>query len=220
LHVGVISIGTEDFLAKRFDRWEGPVTLSHSGRDKNWVLFPEKIQGHFAVLHSIIGDDADHVRIEYTDDLAALSQRTFVSPDPQQVPDTRIAWHTHVRSAGPPPLKTDKGWLVFYHAYTERDAKASIGYRVGAMLLDLTDPTRVLCRATAPVISPDERYENEGKPGVVFACGATIQNGILHVYYGGADKVVCVATAPLTPFLDALSKGSQTSLTSVSAQTV
>src|SRR6185437_14522070 len=54
LRVAYISISEEDFIAKRFHHWEGPYILSHGKRDKNWVLFPEKINGQFAVLHSII----------------------------------------------------------------------------------------------------------------------------------------------------------------------
>lgn len=217
LRVGVVSMNEEDFLAERFDRWEGPLILSHSERDKNWVLFPEKIGGQFAVLHSIIGEDDDHVRVEYTDDLAELAQRTFASPDPQKVPDKRVAWHIHTRSAGPPPVKTDRGWLVLYHAH---DAKEGHRYKLGAMLLDLADPTKVLYRSAAPVLSPDEHYENHGKPGIVYACGAVVQDGTLYVYYGGADKVVCAATAPLKDFLDAIIAGDQPSLAaSVAAQT-
>ena len=222
LRVAVIMMDEADFLATRFDRWEGPIILSHSDRDKNWVLFPEKISllgqgGQFAVLHSIIGDDIYRVRVEYVDDLATLVQRRFVSPDPQGMPDTPIAWHVHTRSAGPPPIKTDKGWLVFYHA---NDAKEGYKYKLGAMLLDLADPTKILCRAAAPVLTPDEYYENNGKPGIVYAAGAVVRNGTLFVYYGGADKVVCVATAPLESFLDVLVGGHQPSLASVSpAQT-
>ena len=222
LRVAVIMMDEADFLATRFDRWEGPIILSHSDRDKNWVLFPEKISlsgqgGQFAVLHSIIGDDIYRVRVEYVDDLATLVQRRFVSPDPQGMPDTPIAWHVHTRSAGPPPIKTDKGWLVFYHA---NDAKEGYKYKLGAMLLDLADPTKILCRAAAPVLTPDEYYENNGKPGIVYAAGAVVRNGTLFVSYGGADKVVCVATAPLESFLDVLVGGHQPSLASVSpAQT-
>lgn len=218
LRVAVISMSTEDFLANRFDRWEGPIILSHSDRDKNWVLFPEKINGEFAVLHSIIGEDERQVLVEYADDLATLRGRKFASPDPQQVPDKPIAWHIHMRSAGPPPVKTDKGWLVLYHA---NDARESSRYKIGAMLLDINDPTKVLHRSIAPVLSPDERYENEGKPGIVYACGAVVHDGKLFVYYGGADKVVCVATTPLDSFLDALISGGQPTLaTTVSAQTL
>ncbi|MDO8624167.1 MAG: hypothetical protein Q7R54_02315 [bacterium] len=203
LRVGYISMSEEDFLAKRFYKWEGPVVLSHGSRDKNWVLFPEKINGQFAVLHSIIGDTPDRVRIEYTDNLKTLRSRQFVSPDPQQVPDQPIVWHVHVRSAGPPPLKTSRGWLLFYHA---NDAKEWQRYKIGAMLLDLNDPTKIIARAHTPVLEPDFEYENAGKPGIVYACGATIQDGHVYLYYGGADKVICVASAHLKRFIDALIK--------------
>lgn len=217
LRVAYIALSVEDFLAKRFTSWEGPIILSHSQRDKNWVLFPEKIGGQFAVLHSIIGDDQNHVRIEYIDDLADLSKRRFESPDPQKVPDETIAWHVHTRSAGPPPIRTDKGWLVLYHAH---DAAEPSRYKLGAMILDTVDPTKILYRAQAPVLSPDAHYENDGKPGIIYAAGAVVRDGTLSVYYGGADKVVCVATAPLSGFVNAIVEGAQPTLTStLSTQT-
>ena len=206
LRVGVISMSEKDFLAKHFGQWEGPTILSHGTRDKNWVLFPEKIGGQFAILHSIIGDDEHHVRVEFVDDLETLSQKKFESPDPQKIPDTRIAWHVHVRSAGPPPIRTEKGWLVLYHA---NDAEESHRYKLGAMVLDFNDPTKILYRAAEPILVPDEHYENHGKPGIVYACGACVRDGKLFVYYGGADKVVCVATAPLDKFLDTIIQGAQ-----------
>ncbi len=216
LRVAVIAMDVEDFLAERFQIWEGPIILSHSDRDKNWVMFPEKIWGRFAILHSIIGEDATHVRVEYVDDLADLAQRKFKSPDPQKIPDKAIAWHVHTRSAGPPPVKTDKGWLVLYHA---NDAKEGHRYKLGAMLLDPLDPTKVLYRAAAPILSPDEHYENHGKPGIVYAGGAVVRDGTLFVYYGGADKVVCVATTPLDSFVDELIRGKEPALDVVPAQT-
>ncbi len=209
LRIGVIEMSKEDFLAKRFDQWEGPTILSRGDREKNWTLFPEKIGGQFAVLHGIIDPDENKVCVEYTDDLKTLAHKEFTTVDPQRVPDKPIAWHVHVRSAGPPPIKTDKGWLVLYHAH---DAKEGSRYKLGAMLLDLAEPTRVLYRAAAPILSPDEPYENNGKPGIVYACGAVVRDGTLSVYYGGADKVTCVATAPLADFLDALMTGGQPSL--------
>lgn len=203
LRVAYITMPVEDFLAKRFYKWEGPYILSHGNRDKNWVLFPEKVNGKFAVLHSIIGETEDRVRIEYIDDLRLLRTRKFESPDPQKVPDRQIAWHLHVRSAGPPPIKTERGWLLFYHANDHEGNK----YKLGAMLLDLNDPTRVLARAVAPILEPDSRYENNGKPGIVYACGAVVKKGELYVYYGGADKVICVATANLRSLVDAVATG-------------
>ena len=78
-------------------------------------------------------------------------------------------------------------------------------YKVGAMILDLHDPTRVLYRSKAPVLEPDAYYENNGfKAGVVYSCGAVVKEGELYVYYGGADSVVCVAMANLDKFLEKL----------------
>jgi beta-1,2-mannobiose phosphorylase / 1,2-beta-oligomannan phosphorylase len=204
LRVGMISIGEEDFIAKDFGQWEGPILLSHSDREKNWTLFPEKINGKFAILHGIIDADENRVRIEYTDNLKTISQKKFETIDPQTVPSRKIAWHVHMRSAGPPPIKTDKGWLVLYHAHSAEEGDR---YKLGAMLLDLNDPTKIMYRASAPVLTPDEQYENDGKPGIIYAGGAVVRDGKLFVYYGGADKVVCVATAPLDAFLDAIIKG-------------
>lgn len=211
LRVGFASISINDFLKKNFHKWDGPHILSHGVRDKNWVLFPEKMNGQFAVLHSIIGETQNRVRIEYIDDLKELSKRRFESPDPQRVPDKRVAWHIHVRSAGPPPVKTPHGWLLFYHANDEEFYK----YKVGAMLLDLDDPTKILVRAKTPVLEPDFPYENGGKPGVVYAAGALIHDGEIRLYYGGGDTVSCVASAPIDEFLEDLLTNGEPELTPV-----
>ncbi|HEU6456654.1 MAG TPA: hypothetical protein VN201_14460, partial [Roseateles sp.] len=73
---------------------------------------------------------------------------------------------------------------------------------LGAMLLDLHDPCRILGRLSHPLLEPDARYENDGlKSGVIYACGAVVSGGLLHVYYGGADTVVCAGTVPLDSLL-------------------
>ena len=114
-----------------------------------------------------------------------------------------------------PSVLTPEGWLVLYHAMSEGEGHR---YKLGAMLLDLDDPTKVLHRAVAPVLSPDEPYENHGKPGIIYSCGAVVRGDMLYVYYGGADKVVCVATAALTPFLTALIKGHRAALSPISTR--
>ena len=207
IRVAYISLSAEDFLAKRFGNWSAPRLLSRPGeRHKNWVLFPEKINGAFALLHNLHAENPDAVRVEYVHDLDTFEaeKSTFESPDPQRVPPRAIAWHHRARSAGPPPVKTDRGWLVLYHATSETEGHR---YKLGALLLDRNDPTRVIARAAVPVLSPDASYENEGKPGIVYACGAVVHDDLLYVYYGGADKVVCVAMAPIAPFINALIEG-------------
>ena len=205
IRVAVISIAKDDFLAHRFGTWDGPYILSRPGeRQKNWVLFPEKIRGKFAILHSI----APEVEIAYRDSIEEIGgAEPFIESwvgARDGLPARENTWDSFIRSAGPPPLKTDRGWLLFYHAINEHDPGR---YKLGALLLDLDDPTKVIHRAASPILSPDEQYENRGKPGIVYACCAIVRDGTLFVYYGGADKVVCVATAPLDSFLDTLTEG-------------
>ncbi|MBI2409536.1 hypothetical protein HYV30_00655 [Candidatus Kaiserbacteria bacterium] len=217
IRVACVSIDEEDLLEKRFWKWRPMHLLSPEGQiHKNWVIFPEKIRGKFAILHSIV----PKVEIEYRDSIDAIGTtepyiKSWEGPR-QCAAGPEDNWDNVIRGAGPPPIKTDKGWLLFYHATraTERHL-----YKLGAMLLDLEDPTRVLYRAATPILSPDARYENEGKPGIVYACGAVVLNRTLFIYYGGADKVVCVATAPLAEFLDALIEGNRPLLDTTAAQT-
>ncbi len=78
-------------------------------------------------------------------------------------------------------------------------------YKLGAMLLDLENPARVRHRTHAPILEPSAEYENLGhKAGIAYPCGAAVLGERLYVYYGGADSVVCVATASLPELLAAL----------------
>jgi predicted GH43/DUF377 family glycosyl hydrolase len=165
---------------------------------KNWVLFPEKINGKFAILHSI----SPKLLIDYVDDLSDFDEEeTVIRSKYSRISDTG-AWDSWIRGAGPPPLKTKDGWLLFYHAMDIRDPNR---YKLGAMLLDLNDPTKIIYRSRTPVLEPDFYYENNGfKAGVIYSCGAIIKEGELYVYYGGADSVVCVAMANLEKFLHEL----------------
>ncbi len=198
LRIGVSSIRMDDLLARRF-KWSNPVYLSPSHEvHKNWLLFPEKIHGKFAVLHSLHSDSRERVLVDYLD---TFENSEIQSPyNPKKDP---AAWDSTLRGAGPPPIKTKEGWLVLYHA---NDARESYKYKLGALLLDLDDPSKVIARSVRPVLEPDAWYENDGKPGIVYACGATLSGNTLRVYYGGGDKVVCVATASLSSLLAKLTK--------------
>ena len=111
-------------------------------------------------------------------------------------------WDSRKIGAGAPPIKTKDGWLLIYYGVDDKDASK---YHIGAMLLDLKDPARVLYRSDEPILGPTEEYENNGfKPGIAYPCGAVVKDNELLVYYGGADSVVCVATAHLDTFLSEL----------------
>jgi predicted GH43/DUF377 family glycosyl hydrolase len=196
LRIGVSSIRIDDLLKKRW-KWTPPTYLSPAGQvQKNWVLFPEKINGKFAILHSLHSGSRDRVLVDYLD---SLDDTELQSPyNPKTDPNS---WDSTLRGAGPPPIKTKDGWLLLYHANDKREGHK---YKLGALLLDLTDPTKVIARSVQPVLEPDMPYENDWKPGIVYACGATVEGDTLRVYYGGGDMVVCVAKASLSSLLKKL----------------
>jgi beta-1,2-mannobiose phosphorylase / 1,2-beta-oligomannan phosphorylase len=112
-------------------------------------------------------------------------------------------WEELKVGAGPPPIKTRTGWLVIYHGVS-RDKV----YRAGAALLDLHDPSKIIGRTKTPILEPKEPYEKFGDvSNVVFPTGAcVVDNDKLFVYYGGADRVCCLATADLNYLLDQILK--------------
>jgi len=199
-----------DMLPKKTWTWSEPVHISPEGQvHKNWVIFPEKIAGKYAILHSI----SPKIEVEYRDSLMGIGT---TEPLVESAVGARRAgrdgfWDNWVRGAGPPPIKTEYGWLLFYHAMDARDPDR---YKIGAMILDLNDPTQVLYRSSTPILAPDMPYENDWKQGVIYACGAIVKDNTLFVYYGGGDKTVNVATAPLRTFMDELISGRHSVLTS------
>ncbi len=202
MRVAFTSISEEDLSNKKWN-WDNFIYLSRSDdRQKNWVLFPEKINGKFALFHNLDKGDSTRVHIAYLNKLSmseAPSQED--APDPHILPDHLVAWHNRTRSAAAPPIKTLDGWLLFYHAMDKEDPNR---YKVGALLLDLKDPTKVLYRAPYPLLQPDEWYENDWKPGIVYMNGAVVKDGILLLYYGGGDKHVAVASVDLKEFIHKL----------------
>jgi predicted GH43/DUF377 family glycosyl hydrolase len=200
VRVALSSISTEDFLKQQW-HWKKPVFLSPASEvHKNWVLFPEKINGKFVVLHSM----SPKILVNYVDNLDGFKEEEHAISSHYDRHSGTGEWDSWVRGIGPPPIKTKYGWLLLYHAMDTSDPNR---YKLGAMIVDLNDPTRILYRSRIPVLEPEEWYENTGwKAGVVYACGAIVKDGILFVYYGGADAVVCVATANLDDFVEQLKK--------------
>lgn len=201
MRVAVTSITEENLLNKKWI-WENFSYLSRGNRQKNWVLFPEKINGKFALFYNLDKGNPGKVHIAFINELNTLETPSPSDAlDPQVIPDHNVAWHYRTRSAACPPIKTKAGWLLIYHAM---DKKEPNRYKVGAMLLDLKDPEKVLYRAQQPILEPDEWYENDYKPGIVYANGAVVKDGILFVYYGGGDKYVGVATIKLNELVENL----------------
>jgi beta-1,2-mannobiose phosphorylase / 1,2-beta-oligomannan phosphorylase len=187
------SISLSDFKKGKWN-WKRSRLISPYGEvHKNWVLFPEKIHGKFAVLHSLF----PRIRIDYVDTLESLEYHSSIKSTAPKGGFTN-SWDNAVRGAGPPPIKTKDGWLLLYHAMDKDDPNK---YKVGAMLLDLNNPSRITHKAPHPLLAPDMHYENDYKPGVVYVSGAVVKNGTLYMYYGGGDKHLCVAEANLNDLL-------------------
>jgi predicted GH43/DUF377 family glycosyl hydrolase len=193
VRIGLTSISVED-LQKKHWNWKAPRLISPPNEvHKNWVLFPEKINGKFAVLHGIF----PKIRIDYLNTVQNGEEEYIKSTAPAG--GRTDYWDNWVRGAGPPPIKTSLGWLLLYHAMDHSDPNK---YKLGCMILDINEPTKVLYRAPDPILEPDMHYENDWKPGVVYASGALIIDNDLVVYYGGGDKYVCVAKTPIKPLLE------------------
>lgn len=105
---------------------------------------------------------------------------------------------------GPPPMRTNKGWLVLYHGIDNK-----MVYRLGYLLLDINNPTKILFRSNEPIFEPSAPYELEGiiditnddQPRVIFCCGAVLIGDTLRIYYGAGDMYICTATAKLSDIL-------------------
>jgi beta-1,2-mannobiose phosphorylase / 1,2-beta-oligomannan phosphorylase len=170
---------------------------------KDCVLFPERIGGRYVLLHRIYPD----IQIAYSDDLRHWEgHHTIMRPRPG-------TWEGERIGAGSPPLKTELGWLLFYHAnafYLSEGNKKR--YCMGMALLDLEHPGRVIYRHPEPVLEPETSYERTGAVNdVVFVSGAIEQQGAYYLYYGGADGVSAVATIPKDEALQLARSGRRSS---------
>jgi beta-1,2-mannobiose phosphorylase / 1,2-beta-oligomannan phosphorylase len=206
LRIALTSIKLSDFRKKKWN-WEKPILISPPGEiHKNWVLFPEKINGKFAILHSI----SPEILVDYIDDFSKFDGTRFIKSYYDNKPSWPNSWDNIVRGVGPTPIKTKVGWLILYHAMDRNDPNR---YKLGAMILDFKDPTKILYRLPGPILEPDKNYENNGfKSGVIYSCGAVVKDGELFVYYGGADSVVCVASIKLSDLVDDLIKNKMAKL--------
>ncbi len=170
--------------------------------DRDNTLFPEKINGRFALLRRPMqyvgkeyGTDIPGMWISYSDDLLEWS-------DPELVAVAEnFEWEGTKIGAAATPIKTEKGWLVLYHG-----VDANSVYRVGAMLLDLEDPKKVIARTKEPIMEPQEYYEKYGLviPNTVFPTANIIKDGLLYIYYGCCDTCIALATVPVEELLNIL----------------
>jgi predicted GH43/DUF377 family glycosyl hydrolase len=160
--------------------------------DRDVILFPEKVNGRYVLFHRPLewtgpqyGTEHACAWIKFADDLLGLA----AAPSKLLIKN-RYPWEAAKLGVNIPPIKTPHGWFTIYHAVGPDKF-----YRLGALLLDLNDPSKVLHRTPDWLMQPEADYEIEGfYHGVCFPCGAVVIDGTLFVYYAGGDKYCALAT--------------------------
>ncbi len=167
--------------------------------NKDCALFPRKINGLYYCLHRPSspgqGNIGDHnIWISASPDMRYWG-------DHRELATIRPgSWDNQRIGAGSSPIETEAGWLEIYHGADHKGR-----YCLGALLLDINEPWKVLARSVTPVMEPEASYENKGFCGqCVFTNGQIIDGDNVTVYYGAADLVVCGATLSISEILDSL----------------
>lgn len=192
------SIKIDDFVNHDWN-WEEPQLISMPGEvNKSPCLLSEKINGKYVMFHRVF----PNILIDYMDDLSFGDNKKWLQGH-NMISTRPDMWDSRKLSVGAPPIKTDYGWLIIYHAVDDRD---DTRYKAGAMIVDKEDLSNVLWRTKYPMINPDMWYENDWKPGIVYPSGAVVKDNRLLVYYGGGDKTVCLLETNLDEFLENLTQ--------------
>jgi len=190
--VGVGLIVTKDF--KTFDR-KGMIFPPHN---KDCAIFEEKIGGKYYALHRPSSPElgGNYIWIAESPDRLHWGNHRCIAVT------RKGSWDSARVGAGASPIRTEKGWLEIYHGATKENR-----YCLGALLLDLNDPSKVLARSVEPIMEPIASYEQTGFFGnVVFTNGHYVDGDTIHLYYGASDEVICGATFSIQEILNTLVK--------------
>ncbi|MCL2050697.1 MAG: glycoside hydrolase family 130 protein [Lachnospiraceae bacterium] len=184
--MGTYGCGLALCTTKDFINFEPLFHISEPS-NRNGVLFPEKINGLYCRLDRPQNiSDSGTLWVSYSPDLEFWGRSI-----PLNLPEA--AWIRNKSGAGTVPIKTKHGWLEIYHATAS--TCSSENYYLGAMLLDLDDPSKVIAAPKEFILAAEKDYECVGQtPNVVFTGGAVeMPDGTLNIYYGGADTRLCLA---------------------------
>ena len=173
--------------------------------DKNLMFFPKKIHGKFALLHRI----HPGIQIVYFDSLKELTKEFwedyFMNLEKHIVMDPQLKHESSHIGGGCPPIETEDGWLLIYHA--AEDTPKGFKYHAAAALLDKDNPSIEIARLPSPLISPTFKWEKVGYVNnIIFPSGAIVDQGVLFIYYGAADERVAVASIELETLVNELLK--------------
>jgi predicted GH43/DUF377 family glycosyl hydrolase len=184
-HISQQLLETRDFQS-----FASTPMVGRAAANKGLALFPRRIGGRFAALS----------RADRESNTIAFSERPFVWTTAVPCQRPVQAWEVLQLGNCGPPIETDAGWLVLTHGVGPMRT-----YRIGAILLDLDDPTKILGRLREPLLSPAADEQNGYVPNVVYSCGALIHAETLVLPYGIGDAAIGFVTVPLPELLGALS---------------
>lgn len=196
---------TEDF--ERFD-----LIYKMVPDDRDVVLFPEKLGDRYLMIHRPF-PTFGHNKHPVFDMWISQSPDLLYWGRPEVLIDVdRVPYANQRIGAGTPPLKTEKGWLMLFHAVITDpnggkngwEEKWTDHYYAGVLLLDLEDPRKVVGLSPEPLLVPQAYYETSGgyRNDIVFPCGWILEDtGEVKIYYGAADSVQCLATAHIGDLL-------------------
>jgi predicted GH43/DUF377 family glycosyl hydrolase len=184
---GVALAMTEDFYS--FQRYG----VIMPPEDKDAALFPERIDGNWAMIHRPMSPARAHMWISYSPDLKNWGKHVLM-----MVARKGAWWDANKIGLSPPPIETSSGWLVIYHGV--KQSCSGCIYRLGLALFDLNNPEICIKRGNEWIFAPEEPYEQSGDVGnVVFPCGYTIgsDGDSINIYYGAADTCIALATGSI-----------------------
>lgn len=177
-------VETTDFIRFRISTLNGPEV-----RNKGMALFPRKVQGQYAMLSR---QDGENMYLMYSDML-----HFWYSKEPLAKP-TQPWEFVQIGNCGS-PIETDAGWLVITHGVGPMRK-----YSIGAMLLDLENPCRVLGRLKEPLLTPNENERGGYVPNVVYSCGSLVHGKHLILPYAISDYATTFAIVELKQLLEQL----------------
>ncbi|MDP1738071.1 MAG: glycoside hydrolase family 130 protein [Caulobacter sp.] len=180
------AIASEMLVTRDFQDFELLPMTGTAARNKGMALFPRKIGGRFAMIGR---QDGENIWYLTSDDLLDWN-------DGEVIVKPKFPWElVQVGNCGS-PIEIDEGWLLLTHG-----VGAMRKYAVGAMLLDKEDPTRVISRMTAPLISPSDENREGYVPNVVYTCGAMALGRMLFIPYGVADSSIAFCSVDIDELL-------------------
>ena len=174
-----------------FQSFTSAPIVGRAAANKGLALFPRRIRGRFAAMSR---SDRESNTVAYSDHLSVWTS-ALACQSPTQ------AWEVLQLGNCGSPIETDAGWLVLTHGVGPMRT-----YCIGAILLDLDEPTRILGQLAQPLLSPATDEQDGYVPNVVYSCGALVHADTLVLPYGISDAAIGIATVPLPELLAALSR--------------